>query len=102
MSLKNTVEYNYFRLELEREQDLAPTAAARLPLYHQWAHGRVLLDHRATLDARRDCADGEGFYARMLDQVRGEIIQMNERILVPALSYDDKQRYIVLLVIAPQ
>jgi len=101
MSLKNTVEYNYFRLELEREQDLAPTAAARLPLYHQWAHGRVLLDHRATLDARRDCADGEGFYARMLDQVRDVLIELNERLLVPALSYDTRRRYIVMLVLQP-
>ena len=102
MNLREIVENNYVRLELEREQDLAPAAEARLLVYPQWAHGKVLLDYHATLAARRYCVMGDGMYARMLDQVRDVLIQLNERILVPALSYDAKQRYIVLLVIPPK
>ena len=102
MNLREIVENNYVRLELEREQDLAPAPEAHLLVYPQWAHGRVLLDHHATLVARRYCIMGDGMYARMLDQVRDALIHLNERILVPALSYDTKQRYIVLVVVPPK
>lgn len=102
MNLREIVENNYVRLELEREQDLAPVPEAHLLVYPQWAHGKVLLDHQATLVARRYCVMGDGMYARMLDQVRDILTQLNERALVPALSYDAKRRYVVLLVIPPR
>lgn len=90
----------YGRLESEFETAIGRGAEKRSLPFYEYAHGRVLFNHEAMVEARGgdESREGEGDFIRNVYDALQESVDGR---LIPALTFDKEGKAIIVIIIQP-
>ena len=99
MTTLQLVHDNYERLKSELAQAIERASEERSTVFQEWATGRVLLNAKHTEQSRSEQIDRD--VVLVLDAVNDILGELEEVRLIPALTYDERLKHVVILFLRP-